>query len=238
MAMSMVGNMALLGAACLYLAACSSPQQMDANAAESAKADGPIAVSPPLISKLRYVQDQSTSWILVPGFLRDDGAVPMKFENTEARKNVAGAADPIRVGETFFEEGAGQGRFKYLGHENQTRINPAIQVEEVVTVVRIEDQKPNKAGMIYEIPAPLFTRHRKPYIQHDRSAVLALEALGQGEAQVVIEEFTHFSLPFGQDERPYFLKSVSPEAIVVEWSTHKGLNELRIERGSPPTEVK
>ncbi len=188
---------------------------------------------PALISKLRYVQDQSTSWILIPGFLRGDGEIPIKFDNTGARKNVAGATDPIQVGEIFFKEGSAQGRFKYLGHETRNQVNPAIDVEEIITVVRIEDQKPNKAGTIYELPAPL-PRNRKPYIQHDRSAVLVLETPGQGEAQVVIEEFTHFSLPFGQEEKPYFLKSVTPKAIVVERLNGKGSEEVRIQKGSIP----
>ena len=51
---------------------------------------------------------------------------------------------------------------------------------------------------------------------------LKLEALGQGGKEMVIEENTRFSLPAGQNKKPYLLKSVTPKEIEVEYVDESG----------------
>ena len=177
---------------------------------------------PLLFKKLRYVKDQSVAWVIRPGFLGQNGEMPMRFKDGNGMANNAGAGAPIKPGELFFANGVAQGRFKYLGHVERKEMNQAIGVQETVTYARIEDQKANKDKVVYEIPAPLSEAKQKPYIQHDRSAVLKLEALGQGGKEMVIEENTRFSLPAGEKQKPYLLKSVTPKEIVVEFVDSEG----------------
>lgn len=190
---------------------------------------------PPLITKLRYVEDKSVAWVLRPGFLSQDGSVPMRFKDGNNMANNAGAANPVKPGQLFFTNGVAQGRFKYLGHVERQQLNPAINVQETVIFARVEDQKANKAGKVYEIPAPLSQAKQGPFIQHDRSAVMKLEALGQGGKPLIIEENTHFSLPGGQKEKPFLLKSVTPEKIVVEYKDADGNTvPVEIPKGALP----
>lgn len=201
-------------------------------AAPSAESE---AADPLLISKLRYVRDESTSWLLRTGFIGQNGAMPFRYEDTNTRRNRAGAANPIRPGEVFFADGPAQGRFKYLGFDQRRELNPAINIEENITIVLVEDLKPNKAGKVYEIPAPLKTRDRAKHVQHDRSAVLLFEVSRDGKRPFIVQEFTRFALPPFAESKNYLLKSVSPEQIVVEYTDSKNqLREVTIEKGSRP----
>ena len=189
---------------------------------------------PPLVYKLFYDRDDSTFWRIKPGFLREDGAASLEYKDSRSLANKAGAAEPVLPGEVFFKDGPAQGRFRYLGHEVRKEMNSAINVVETLSYVRIEDLQPNKAGTIYEFPAPLKNADMHQYIQHDRSAVLSLRALGESLNLMFIQENTRFSLPFGQAEEPYLLKSVSPDAIVVEWMEKGETRQLKIQRGLLP----
>lgn len=190
---------------------------------------------PLLIKKLRYVKDESVAWLLKPGFLGQDGDMPMKYEDTNGFKNSAGAGNPVKPGQLFFANGAAQGRFKYLGHVKREEMNEAINVMEEITFARIEDQKANKEGDVYEIPAPLKQGQRAKFIQYDRSAVLVLEALGQGGKQMVVEENTRFALPADAEEKQYLLKLVTPDKIVVEYPDSEGNPaEVEIQKGAMP----
>lgn len=190
---------------------------------------------PPLIAKLRYVRDETVSWLLKPGFLNQKGELPMAYENTKGLRNKAGAGNPLQPEQLFFSTGAAQNRFKFKGHEELKRVNPSTNIEETVTLALIEDQKINKLNKIYKIPAPLKAGQRQKFIQHDRSAVLVLEALGAGSQEMVVEENTRFGLPADAAEKPYLLKSVTPAAIEVEYTPEGGEPViLEINKGSLP----
>ena len=194
-----------------------------------------VADHPPLIAKLLFVKDESVSWRLKPGFLSQKGEMPVEYKDTKGLSNKAGAGAPIKPGDIFFAVGAAQGRFKYLGSEQIKRMNEAINMQETVTLVKIEDQKPNKAGKVYQIPAPLKNAAIPKHVQHDRSAVMSLKALGESANQMVVEENTFFSLPAGQEAKPYLLKSVSPQKIVVEYPDGQGGRaEIEIPVGGMP----
>lgn len=190
---------------------------------------------PLLIKKLMFVRDESVAWVLRPGFIGQDGSIPMKYSDGRGFKNNAGAGSPVKPGEVFFANGAAQGRFKLIGHAERKEMNKAINVEETIIYARIEDMKDNKSGNIYEIPAPLSVAKQNAFIQHDRSAVLVLQALGKAGKEIVIEENTRFALPADADKKQYLLKSVSPDKIVVEYPGPDG-NPIPVEilKGSLP----
>lgn len=177
---------------------------------------------PPLITKLRFVEEKSLVWVLKPSFMAQNGAFPFEFNDGQGRKNRRGAADMVNPGDVFFDEEPAKGRFKLLGHEDRKIKNEAINMEENVTFARVQDLKANKGGRIYEIPAPLKNRDVKKHLQYDRSAVLRLEALGLGAEKWEVEENTRFALPSDAPEKEYLLKEITPDRIIVEYVDANG----------------
>ena len=190
---------------------------------------------PPLIAKLRYLNDDSLTWVLRPGF-GSDGKFPMNYEDSQGRRNRISAAEMIGPDEIFFKEDPAKDRFKLLGHEKRNQLNPRTSVEVEVTIVRIEDQRHNKKGTVYEFPSPLGDDARKNnFLQYDRSAVLRLEAIGLGTQEFKIEENTAFALPPDAPSKDYLLKSVTPDSIVVEYNDAQGTRQtVQIAKGGLP----
>ncbi|HSP43374.1 MAG TPA: Amuc_1099 family pilus-like system protein [Luteolibacter sp.] len=190
---------------------------------------------PPLIAKLRYVNDDSLTWVLRPGYGSND-KFPMIYEDSKGRRNRISAAEMIGPEEIFFKEDPAKDRFKLLGHEKRKELNPRTNIEMEVTIVRIEDQRHNKKGTVYEFPSPLGDDARKNnFLQYDRTAVLSLEALGLGGQEFKIEENTAFALPPDAPAKDYLLKSVTPESISVEYTDAQGARQtVEIAKGSLP----
>ncbi|MGA0845309.1 MAG: Amuc_1099 family pilus-like system protein, partial [Luteolibacter sp.] len=165
-------------------------------------------IHPPLIAKLRYIGDDSLTWVLRPGY-GSQGKFPIQYEDSERRTNRVRSAEMVGAGELFFDEEPMKNRFKLLGSEIRKELNPRTKIEVETTIVRIEDQRTNKKGMVYEFPSPLSNDARKNlYLQYDRSAVLDLEALGLAGQEFKVEENTRFALPPDAPEKLYLLKSV------------------------------
>jgi hypothetical protein len=72
------------------------------------------------------------------------------------------------------------------------------------------------------------------FIQHDRTAFLELQAVGEKGKLFPVEEGTKFALPSGGDEKSYLLKEVTPEAIVVEFEGKDGTESVTIPKGGMP----
>jgi hypothetical protein len=176
---------------------------------------------PGLISKLTYVGDESVQWVLRPGF-ESEGAFTFKYSDGLRNANSAGAASPVPPGGLFFAEGAAKGRFKLLGSEKRMELNEAIKAEVEVTYVKVEDQKPNKLGKVYEIPAQFREADARKFSHFDRTAILALDALGLAAKDFKVEENTAFSLPPGGSGNNYKLTEVTPEKITVEVTDKDG----------------
>lgn len=176
---------------------------------------------PPLITKLTFIAAESVKWVLRPGFEAAGGSFTFTYGDGKAINRV-GAANPVPVGGIFFEKGAAAGRFKLLGSEKRKVMNEAIQSEEEITFVSIEDQKPNKKGDVYEIPAAFRTADQGKHARFDRTAVLSLEALDLAGQEFRIEENTAFALPSGEGKKPYKMKEVTPERIVIEFTGEDG----------------
>lgn len=176
---------------------------------------------PELVAKLKYTKDESLVWILRPGF-ESEGGFTFTYKDSNRQANRASAAAVVMPNTLFFADGVMKNRFKLLGSEERQVMNPRTNVEAPVRFVRIEDQRPNKKGKIYEIPAQFKEELENEHRNYDRTAVLRLDALGKGSEEFKIEENTTFSLPNGSDKKEYLLKSITPEAIEVEYTGADG----------------
>jgi hypothetical protein len=190
---------------------------------------------PAIIAKLMYVKDESLGWVIRPSF-GDAGKFPFTYKDTKGGENKTGAADMIAPDGLFFAKGVMANRFKLLGSEVRKEMNKATKVEKDVTIVRIEDQRPNKKGTIYEFPSPLSEERMREHLKYDRTAVLSLEALGQQGKEFKVEENLKFGLPSDNSKKDYLLKSVTPEAITVEYTDPAGEKKtVTISKGGLPT---
>lgn len=189
---------------------------------------------PSLIAKLMYVKDESLGWVIRPGYGLN-GSFPFKFQDTKGGTNQTGGADLIAPDGLFFLKAPMMNRFKLLGSEVRKEMNPKIKIEVETTYVRIEDQRPNKKGTVYEIPSPLSEERRNEHLKWDRTAILSLEALGLSGKEFKVEENTTFSLPPDSGKKDYLLKTVTPESVVVEYTNAAGEKKTAtIPKGSMP----
>jgi len=182
---------------------------------------------PSLIEKLMYVKDESLGWVILPSY-GSDGKFPIKYEDTSRQTNKSDAANLIGPGDSFFLKGPMANRFKLLGSEVRKEMNRAIGIEQDITILRVEDQRPNKKGTVYEFPSPLNDQRKNQFLKYDRTAVFSLEALGMAGKEFKVEENTTFSLPPGGAKKDYLLKSVTPAGVVIE----------KVDGGTPPVEIK
>jgi hypothetical protein len=189
---------------------------------------------PPLIAKLMYLKDESLIWALRPGY-GSQGAFSFSYKDGKGRTNRVPAGAMVKPGELFFPKPPMTNRFKLLGHEVRKELNKRINVEMEVTYVRIEDQRPNKLGTVYEIPSPLSEDRMNEFRQFDRTAVLSLEALGLNGKEFKVEENTAFALPPDAPQKDYLLKTVTPDSITVEYPDAQGNRKtVEIKQGSIP----
>lgn len=181
---------------------------------------------PPIISKLSFVADEEIVWFLRPGFKGSDGGFPFEYRDTAGRAAKVGAANPVQPGALFFEKGPIRNRFKLLGSESVKQMNKRMNIEVDVVMVKVEDQKPNKKGTVYEIPSSFRKAETRKFSYSDRTAVLSLEALGLYGQEFKVEENTSFSLPPGEEVKRFKLLEITPEKIVVETTDAKGSVQL------------
>lgn len=169
---------------------------------------------PSLLSKLSFVGDESVQWVLRPGF-EDNGAFTFEYNDGLRGKNKVSAASPISPGQIFFADGDAKGRFKLIGSEHRQILNEATKVMVDTLFVKIEDQRANKLGMIYEIPS-MFRKGDRNFSHYDRTAIITLDALGMAGNQFKVEENTEFSLPPGGEKMNYKVTEVTPDRITVD----------------------
>ncbi len=194
---------------------------------------------PPLINKLVYVKDESLTWLIRPSYGSAEGAFPFTYSDNKRRKNKVAPGEMIQPQGLFFDKPPMQDRFKLLGHEIRKEMNRAINLEVEVTYVRIEDQKPNKKGTVYEIPSPLNDDRMNDFAQFDRTAVLSLYALGMSGKDFKVEENTPFALPPEDASKKYLLKLVTPASIIVEYKDAQGNPKtVEISKGGMPQATK
>ena len=186
---------------------------------------------PKLISKLMYVKDDSLAWVVRPGFA-DGDKFSFIYEDSKARKNKIPAGGSIGPDQLFFEKEPMAKRFKLLGHEIRKEVSKSTKVEMEITFVRIEDQRPNKKGVIYEIPAPLTEERKGEHLQFDRTAVFTLQAIGLNDKEFKVEENTTFALPPDSPKKEFLVKKIVPGSVTIEFTDEAGtLKTLEIQKG-------
>ena len=193
---------------------------------------------PQLIAKLTYVRDESVTWAIRPGY-GSGGKFPFTYWEVDGRvwrdKNKITASQMIGPDELFFLKDPMKERFKLLGSEQRRELNRRTNSEVDVTIVRIEDQRHNKKGDIYELPSPLQEERINEFAQHDRTAVFTLEAIGVAGQEFKVEERMPFGLPGDSPEKNYLLKSVEPGKVVVEYTASDGSRKtVEIQKGAMP----
>ena len=187
---------------------------------------------PALIAKLMYVKDVSLAWVIRPGY-GSDGSFPFTYEDSSRQTNKIPAGEMIAPNGLFFPKGPMTQRFKLLGHQIRKETSKSTKAERDVTYVQIEDQKPNKKGVVYELPSPLQEERKNEHLQYDRTAVFSLEAIGLNGIEFKVEERTAFALPPSAPKKDYFLKKCAPDAVTVEYTDVRGtLHTVEIPKGS------
>jgi hypothetical protein len=179
---------------------------------------------PPLLDKLKYHTDESVKWFIRPGYQEgvkspfkygDDGGVGaggvLSYKNKTKEPATAVAPDEI-----FFADGVAKERFKYLGSVKRRELNKAINMEVELTFAKIEDQKENKKGIVYEILHNFPEGDVQKWVQFDRKAVFSLEAIGGEGKEEKIEENTRFGLPFDSPNKDFLLKKVTADGVEIE----------------------
>ena len=188
---------------------------------------------PPLIAKLMYVRDESLTWVVMPGF-GSEGSFPFKYVDSKSQENKTGPVG-VAPNSLFFEKGPMANRFKLVGNEVRNVMDKRINIEREQTFVRIEDQRANKKGVIYEIPSPLSQERANDHRQYDRTAILSLEAIGKKGVEFKVEENLTFSLPNDSGKDDYKVTKVTPESIEVEYTDAAGAKKtVQISKGSLP----
>ena len=189
---------------------------------------------PSLVNKLMYVKDESLTWVLRPGPANGND-FPFKWEDSLKRTNRTVVGKDIPPNGLFFDKEPMKNRYKLLGHKVVREVSPSTHVEMEVTIVTIEDQRPNKKGVTYDLPAPLGEDRKNDHVQYDRTAVLSLQAIGFAGQEFKVEENTTFTLPPGGAKKDYLLKKVTPASIIVEFKDSQGNTKtLEINKGSVP----
>ncbi|MFT3990370.1 MAG: thrombospondin type 3 repeat-containing protein [Luteolibacter sp.] len=190
---------------------------------------------PALVNKLKFVKDESVKWILRPGFESGGG---FSFKYSDDKNNTASSGtDVVMPNGVFFAVDKkntpnAQNRFKFVSFEKRKVKHEKFGSEEEVTFLKIEDQRGNKKGVVYELPSPLNEANAAKFAQYDRTAVLSLEAVGEEGKQFKVEEKTSFALPPNAAEKSYFIQEISPESITVEYTGPGGAKQtVKIPKG-------
>jgi hypothetical protein len=180
---------------------------------------------PSLFAKLKVASIDKEQWYLRFSDF-GGGALSFRIEGTADKgtrkvENRMRGGKAIPPGETFFDEEPFKGRFKFVEtFEKEVRNIPK-------TFARIEDQKPGKAGKVYEIPSG---GHRT--FQDDFSARLYLDTPDLRDEKFEIEEGMSFALPYDKDaaEKPYTLKEIRGDgsSALLLWENNGDPKEIEL----------
>lgn len=186
---------------------------------------------PALIDKLAYLKDESTQWYVTFGLESDGQWAPKIVAITPDKKRVenkVSAAAMLKPGDTFFaDKEPFKGRFRFLSISKQVVHSKKTNSDEEVNVAEYEELKPNKKGLKYKSQYGLPEPEIPANAYYDRTAVLDLKAVGSEGKDFKVEEGTTFALPPGSEEKKYLLKSVTPEAIEVEYTDASGQKQTK-----------
>ncbi|MGE9270736.1 MAG: Amuc_1099 family pilus-like system protein [Verrucomicrobiales bacterium] len=195
---------------------------------------------PPLIAKLFFTREESAEWLVLFGTEISGQWMPKleaefsKDMEGNPMKNKVSFGEGLKPGDVFFAEEPMAKRFKFIGFEDRVQRNQRLNIDENLRFAIFEDLSENKPGKRYEIPNRLPRAQRPDWVQHDRTAYLELQAIGQSGQTLKVVEGTRFALPKDAEAKDYFLKEVTPEHIVVEWKNGYATEDITIPKGGLP----
>jgi hypothetical protein len=193
---------------------------------------------PPLIAKLMYVSDESVSWVIRPTYGDPKTGYPFFYKDSKGKVDRTLPGQMVGPEGLFFSKGSLANRFKVLSSEVRKEFNVRVKVEMETTYVKVEDQRPNKKGKVYEYPCPLSEQRMNEFLNFDRTAVLSLEALGHKGKEFKVEENTLFALPPDAAKKDYLAKTVTPASVIIEYTNSAGAKKtVEIKRGSIPASI-
>ena len=173
---------------------------------------------PNLVDKLNVVAVKTTQVHVKPsGF--GGGKFTFRLQTKREQTINRMAPEPIAPGtDIVFKEELMKNRFKFIKFEDKKIAKNGLEQEKRFWT--IEDKKPNKEGVTYEV-----NDKGRPGIL-DSTIEFTLEALGQGGRSFKVEEKTRFTLPFNAKDNAnfYVVKNVdlAGKKLEVEYLDHAG----------------
>ena len=166
---------------------------------------------PELLDKLVVTKIEETPFLIEwKGAAAGKARLDLKTEKELFR------SDFEEPGNVFPKEGPYKNGFKFTELKILEEENPNTGVVGKTQVAIVVDQREGVAGREYIARS---SRNRalglpKGYLGTDRAAVLVLNAVGEQDKPFTIPEGQSFSVPSGQDEKPYTVTSITPEGKV------------------------
>ncbi len=167
---------------------------------------------PSLIDKLVLKDVEESEWLIRHGGIVS-GKTRLSLQTNTERDN----GDYFEPGTIFPEKTSYAGNFKFIENTQKSELNERTNVASTVDIAIVEDQRPHMDKRRYEVRNqrhPTDRNIKRHYLGTDRTAVLVLDAVGQGSKSFKIAEGKRFSLPAGQDEKPYRITKIAPDKTV------------------------
>lgn len=166
------------------------------------------------LDSLRFAGAATTIWYVQFG-LESGGMWAPRFTGMTADRkrlqNRVSAVEMLQPGDVFFKDGAMAGRFKFLRIEEREVKSQRTGLVQRVKFAIYEDQRPGKAGTLYESQAGLPEAELESRAYHDRTATLR-----NRDQEFEVEEGMKFTVPGDPEGTEYLLKAVTKDRIVVE----------------------
>ena len=179
---------------------------------------------PNLVDKLNVVAVKTTQVHVKPsGF--GGGKFTFRLQTKREQTINRMAPEPIAPGaDIVFKEELMKNRFKFIKFEDKKIAKNGLEQEKRFWT--IEDKKPNKKGVTYEV-----NDKGRPGIL-DSTIEFTLEALGQEGKSFKVEEKTRFTLPFNAKDNAnfYVVKNVDLKGkkLEVEYLDHAGSKATKV----------
>jgi Ca-activated chloride channel family protein len=171
---------------------------------------------------LSFLEMRSTKWYVTFGLQSEGKWAPKLLGQDHLKKPFSNRVNPaamLNPGDTFFGDGAMQGRFKFIGFTEREVFSSLTGTSQNVQVAIYEDLSPGKLGKRYESQYGLLDAEIDAAAYADHSAVVAVK--GSERTPLVIGEGS----TFGANNR-YLLKQVTADHASIEYTDQSGTLRL------------
>jgi len=167
---------------------------------------------PALIHKLVLKSVDESDWLIRHGGIVS-GKTRLSVRTNTERDN----GDYFAPGTIFPKKTKYADSFKFIENQQKSEMNERTNIASIVDIAIVEDQRPHMDKRRYEVRSkrhPANREIKRHYLGTDRTAVLVLDAVGEGSKEFKIDEGKMFSLPAGQAEKPYRITKIAPDKTV------------------------